>query len=76
MREAEGSFRALTAADRAAARPWVVKTVPYPGGSGGGFASLAKKSPLAQAPEQQLRLINGVYAGGEPKAGQLVMVVE
>ena len=76
MRNAEGSFRALTAADRAAARPWAVKTVPYPGGSAGGFASLAKKSPLAQAPEQQLRLINGVYAGGEPKAGQLVKVVE
>jgi predicted Zn-dependent protease len=76
MREAEGSFRALTAADRAAARPWVVKTVPYPAGSGGGFASLAKKSPLAQAPEQQLKLINGVYEGGEPKAGQWVKVVE
>ncbi len=76
MRDAEGSFRALTAADRAAARPWVVKTVPYPGGASGGFASLAKKSPLAQAPEQQLRLINGVYAGGEPKPGQLVKVVE
>ncbi len=76
MREAEASFRALTAADRAAARPWVVKTVPYPGGAHGGFASLAKKSPLSQAPEQQLRLINGVYGGGEPKAGQLVKVVE
>jgi predicted Zn-dependent protease len=76
MREAEASFRALTAADRAAARPWVVKTVPYPGDARGGFASLAKKSPLSQAPEQQLRLINGVYGGGEPKAGQLVKVVE
>ncbi len=76
MREAEGSFRALTTADRAAARPWVVRTVPYPAGAGGGFASLAKKSPLAPAPEQQLRLINGVYGGGEPKAGQWVKVVE
>ena len=73
MREAEGSFRALTAADRAAARPWVVKTVPYPSG---GFAPLVRRSPLTQAPEQQLRLINGVYAGGEPKVGQLVKVVE
>ncbi len=84
MREAEGSFRALTAADRTAARPWVVKTVPYPAGNpagapagaSGGFALLAKKSPLAQAPEQQLRLLNGVYADGEPKVGQLVKVVE
>ncbi|MFM9916679.1 MAG: M48 family metalloprotease [Rhizobacter sp.] len=73
IREAEGTFRALTAADRAAARPWVVRTVPYPRG---GFPVLARQSPLASAPEQQLRLINGVYAGGEPKPGQLVKVVE
>jgi predicted Zn-dependent protease len=71
LREAEGTFRALTAGDRAAAKPWVLRTVPYPKG---GFAELAKGSPLA-SPEQQLRLINGVYGGGEPKAGQLVKVV-
>jgi len=71
LREAEGSFRALTAADRAAARPWVIKTVPYPAG---GFAELAKTSPIAR-PEQQLRLINGFYGGGEPARGQLVKVV-
>jgi predicted Zn-dependent protease len=61
----------LTAGDRAAAKPWTLRTVPYPKG---GFAELAKGSPLA-SPEQQLRLINGVYGGGEPKAGQLVKVV-
>lgn len=71
LREAEGTFRALTVADRAAAKPWVLRTVPYPKG---GFAELAKGSPLSQ-PEQQLRLINGVYGGGEPKPGQLVKVV-
>lgn len=73
IKEAEGSFRALTAADRAAARPWALKTVPYPRG---GFPALARQSPLTSAPEQQLRLINGVYAGGEPKPGQQVKVVE
>lgn len=71
LREAEGSFRALTAQDRAAARPWVIKTAPYPKG---GFAELAKNSPIAR-PEQQLRLINGYYGGGEPAVGQLVKVV-
>ncbi|MDT7523404.1 M48 family metalloprotease [Rhodoferax sp. TBRC 17198] len=71
LREAEGSFRALTAQDRAAARPWVIKTAPYPKG---GFAELAKNSPIAR-PEQQLRLINGYYGGGEPTVGQLVKVV-
>jgi predicted Zn-dependent protease len=73
IKDAEGSFRALTAADRVAARPWAVKTVPYPRG---GFAALARQSPLTSSPEQQLRLINGCYAGGEPKPGQLVKVVE
>jgi predicted Zn-dependent protease len=72
LREAEGSFRGLTAQDRAAARPWVVRTAPYPKG---GFAELAKTSPIAR-PEQQLRLINGYYSGGEPKVGQLVKVID
>ena len=72
VREAEGSFRALTAQDRTAARPWGIKTVAYPKG---GFAELAKNSPIAR-PEQQLRLINGYYGGGEPKLGQLVKVVD
>ena len=73
IQEAEGSFRALTAADRAAAKPWTIKTVPY---QRGGFEQLARQSPLGSSPEQQLKLINGVYAGGEPQLGQLVKVVE
>lgn len=71
--EAESSFRALTAADRSAARPWALKTVPYPRG---GFAELARSSPLSTRAEAQLRLLNGVYNGGdEPKIGQAVKVV-
>jgi predicted Zn-dependent protease len=46
--------------------------VPYPRG---GFRELARQSPLPDA-EQQLRLLNGAYAGGEPAPGQLVKVVE
>ena len=72
LREAEESFRAMTAQDRLAAKPWVIRTVAYPKG---GFAELAKTSPIAN-PEQQLRLINGYYSGGEPKPGQRVKVVE
>jgi len=67
MAEAEGSFRALTAADRTAAKPYVVKTVSFPRG---GFAELAKSSPLMTRPEAQLRLINSAFGGGEePKGG-------
>lgn len=72
LRTVESSFRALTAQDRAAAKPWVVRLLPYPKG---GFAELARQSPLPRA-EQQLRLINGVYGGGEPRLGQRVKVVQ
>ncbi len=73
MLEAESSFRALTAADRAAARPWSVNTVPYPRG---GFAELARSSPLPARAESQLRLMNSAYGGGaEPRPGQPVKVV-
>ena len=74
LNEAESSFRALTAADRAAARPWSVQTVPFPRG---GFNELAKSSALPAArAEAALKLLNGVYGGGaEPKAEQPVKVV-
>ena len=74
LREAELSFRALSASDRAAARPWRLKLVPYPAG---GFAQLAQRSPLAELPEAQLRLLNNAYGGtGGPQPGQWVKVVE
>jgi hypothetical protein len=63
----------MTPADRAAARPWSVKTVPYPKG---GFAELARTSPLPAPAEAQLKLMNGAYGGAtEPKPGQPVKVV-
>ena len=40
----------------------------------GGFAELARSSPIAN-PEQQLRLLNGVYAGGDIKPGLPVKTV-
>jgi predicted Zn-dependent protease len=72
LREAESSFRALSDADRAAARPWTLTTVPWPRG---GFDELARRSPLGEDAETQLRLINGLYPRGEPRAGQRVKVV-
>lgn len=69
---ATSSFRAMTDADRAAAKPWQLQTLPYPKG---GFAQLAGASPVSTAAEDQLRLLNGFYGGGEPKAGTAVKVV-
>lgn len=70
--EARNSFRPLSVADQAEARPWVLRLVPYPAG---GFAELARHSPLPAA-QQQLRLLNGHYGGGEPRAGQLTKIVD
>lgn len=69
--QARDSFRAMTAADRARALPWVLRTAPFPRG---GFEDLARRSPL-DAGEQQLRLLNGMYGGGVPTPGALVKVV-
>jgi predicted Zn-dependent protease len=68
----EMSFRALSAADRAAAKPWAIKTMAYPRG---GFAKLAEQSALGASGEGQLRLLNGYYGGGEPAVGQRVKTV-
>jgi len=73
LAEAEASFRPLSAAERATARPWVLKTVPFPRG---GFAELARSSPLPAQAEAQLKLLNSAYAGGaDPRPGQPVKVV-
>jgi predicted Zn-dependent protease len=73
MQEAEASFRPINSAERAAARPWTLRTVAYQRGN---LAQLARQSPLPEYPEQQLRLLNGLYGGGEPRPGQLIKVVE
>lgn len=65
----EQSFRTLTSADRAAAQPWVIKTVPFPRG---GFEQLASQSTLGAAGLGQIKLLNGYYSGGQPPVGQLV----
>jgi predicted Zn-dependent protease len=73
LREAESSFRAMNAQDSAAARPWVLRTTALPRG---GFAELARSAPMATLPEQQLRLMNGVYSSGNVTAGALVKTVQ
>ncbi len=65
MQAAEQSFRAITNADRRAAQVWRVTSVPMPPG---GFAALAKASPLLEDAEATLRLLNGVYGETSPEA--------
>ena len=71
MRETENGFRAMNQNDAAAARPWVLRTTTMPRG---GFAEMARATPIAN-PEQQLKLINGVYASGTIPPGAAVKVV-
>jgi predicted Zn-dependent protease len=74
LAEAEASFRALTTADRAAARPYVVRTGAMPRG---GFAELARTAPEPARAEAQLRLLNGVYGSGEePKPGSAIKLIQ
>lgn len=74
LQEAEASFRALSAADRTAARPWALRTVPFPRG---GWDELARSSPLGDRAVAQLRLINGAYGSAtEPRVGTAVKVVQ
>jgi predicted Zn-dependent protease len=71
MRQSENGFRTMNQNDAAAARPWLLRASAMPRG---GFAELARLTPLAN-PEQQLRLINGVYAGGTIPPGAPIKIV-
>jgi predicted Zn-dependent protease len=72
LRETENTFRPMSAQDTAAAKPWVLRTTQLPRG---GFSELATRLPLTTLPEQQLKLINGVYSGGNVAAGAAVKMV-
>jgi predicted Zn-dependent protease len=73
LQETESSFRPMGPADKQLAKPWNLKLVPFPRG---GFPELARTSALGANAEQQLRLLNGVYSGGEPKLGELIKIVQ
>lgn len=68
------SMRQLKNAERKFAKPKNIKVIRAK--SGDTFASLAKRSDLANHAEEQIRLLNGMYPDGEPKPGQLVKIVQ
>lgn len=71
--EAEASMRAMTAADKATARPYTLRVTPMPRG---GFAELARLSGGTLS-EARLRLLNGVYGSGtEPAPGTPVKLIQ
>lgn len=74
LRSAINSFRAITPAERQAARPYVLQLITAQPGMT--MASLAQQSPLDADAESQLRLINALYPSGEPKPGQRLKIVQ
>ena len=68
------SFRALKPSEKSLAEPRRIKVITAK--KGDTFASLAKDSPLSSHPEEQLRLLNGLYPDGEPTPGKPIKIVE
>lgn len=74
MKATINSFHSLTAEERRRAKPHVIRMVKAQPGMT--MAQLAAQSPLGASAEAQLRLMNGLYPSGEPKAGQMVKIVQ
>lgn len=73
FRETLASFRAMTAADlEDANRQRIEVVMAKPGDT---YAALARKSSIKSFPEETLRVINGHYPRGEPRAGDHIKVV-
>ncbi len=68
------SFHRLTQAERKQVKPLKLQVIKVKAGDN--YAQLAKKSPLGDAAESYLRLINGHYPSGEPEAGQRIKIVK
>jgi len=71
---AMNSFHAITAEERALAKPLRLRVITAQPGQT--FAALARSSPLGKFAENHLRVINGLYPSGEPVAGQTLKIVE
>ena len=68
------SIRNLKQEERQLAKGQRIKIVTAKAGDT--FSKLAQASVLPNYAEEQLRLLNGMYPDGEPKAGQLIKIVQ
>ena len=68
------SLRKLKRDEKSLAKPKYIKLIRAK--SGDTFSKLAKSSDISSHPVEQLRLLNGMYPDGEPKAGQLIKGVQ
>jgi predicted Zn-dependent protease len=79
LRDIVASFRAMTPADAANAKPYTLRTVTLPRSSTP-FADLAREvsrvAPQVRNSEGQVRLLNQVYPQGSVAPGQLVKTIQ
>ena len=68
------TFRAIQANERFSGNESRLHYVQV--GEGFTFAALARMSPIANYPEETLRLINGYYPTGTPNPGDWIKIVE
>ncbi len=73
--ESAQSFHAMTENERLKARPLHISIQSY-ASDAPRFGDLARTSPLENYPEDQLRLINGLYPEGEPRPDMMLKVIE
>jgi predicted Zn-dependent protease len=73
VRAAASSYRPLNSEEQALASEQHLKIITAPAGTS--YADLARSSPIANYPEQQLRLLNGDYPDGEPEAARRLKIV-
>jgi predicted Zn-dependent protease len=71
--KAAKSLHSLTGAEKRLASEKKLAIIRAPAGTR--YATLARKSPLTNYPEEQLRLLNDQYPSGEPKPSQLLKVI-
>ncbi len=74
LRNAINSFHVLTPAERLLARPHRVRVITAQATTT--MAALARLSPLGNGAESQLRLMNALDPGVEPKPGQRLKIVQ
>jgi predicted Zn-dependent protease len=67
------SFRMLSAAEAAAEKPYRIRI--HEARSGDTVAKLSARMPEGPQPEDRFRVLNGIAAGQEPLAGQLLKYV-
>ena len=67
-------MRALKRSERPLAEGREIKLIRAK--QGDTFAALARRSNLDDYAEDQLRLINGMYPSGEPRAGQMIKLIK